>query len=246
MNNQINYTNYFDWIPVINLDKRPRRWDAFRRRLAAVENWPFIEPERYSGVDGNIVKCPKWFKAGPGHWGCAQSHIGILREAIDKGYNRILVMEDDVTFADNFSADVIKYLDKLPEDWDQAYLGGQHLKHKYNPATVINSSVLRAYNINRTHCYALQSKFFEPLYGWLTDHDTWARFKGKPIDHYMGMLHELCINNIYAPKVWLAGQVAGISDTDGKVCDEHYWDEGYKRPYKKTEYVNQYGDTIKM
>ena len=52
--------------------------------------------------------------------GCLESHMSVIKKAIEKGYKQVLIMEDDVQF--------LKKMDKKlpfpPDNWDMLYLGG--------------------------------------------------------------------------------------------------------------------------
>jgi len=218
--------NYFDWVPVINLDKRRRKMADFNKRVAAIPDWPFLQPERFPGVDGAALGHPNWFSAGGPAWGCAQSHMRILETAIIRGYDRILVLEDDAVFIDDFADKSVKFIRALPRDWHQAYLGGQHLKREVRAPKPVNTLVSRAFNVNRLHGYALNKPFFNHLYLWLTNFTMWSNVKAVThIDHMMGLLHETGRYNIYAARKWLIGQGSGLSDINHKTNPVRYWDE---------------------
>jgi hypothetical protein len=215
--------NYFDWIPVINLNRRPERWEQFVQRYRAVSDWPFRAPERYAAVDATLTGAPPWIKCGVPAWGCAQSHIQILETAIQRGYKRILVLEDDALFCSGFSQLAKTYFGELPADWHQAYIGGQHLNQKIRAPRMISPNVMRAYNVNRTHGYALNAPFFRPLYRWLVDYVAWAKIPTHHIDHHMGRLHEMQKHNIFTPKQWLVGQADGTSDITCRPVPVRFW-----------------------
>lgn len=221
----MNWQDYFDWIPVVNLARRPERWTAFVERYAAVKDWPFCTPERYDAVDGAIVGAPLWLKAGPGAWGCAQSHLQILQTAMHRNYRRILVLEDDAVFCPDFAAKAIQYLEALPANWHQAYLGGQHLRIKVREPKPVNAHVVRPFNVNRTHAYALQHDFYKPLYQWLVDYVNWSKVPQHHVDHYMGRMHETGRYNIFAPTHFMVGQADGVSDITSSEQPLRFWDE---------------------
>lgn len=214
--------SYFDWIPVINLDRRPDRWASFYHEYKKA-GWPFKAPERWSAIDGAQLPPPVWWKAGAAAWGCAQSHIRILETAMQRGYERILVMEDDAIMMPKFGDKVRELLHVLPNDWDQFYLGGQHLFTKEHPPQDLGNGLYRCYNVNRLHGYALNRKFFKPLYQWLTDYTEWSATPKGHIDHHLGRLHESQKHNIYAAGGWLIGQRGGKSDINNKVLPTRYW-----------------------
>jgi hypothetical protein len=215
--------NYFDWIPVVNLSRRPERWSQFLERYRAITDWPFRAPERYDAVDATITGGPPWIKCGVPAWGCAQSHIHILETAMQRGYKRILVLEDDALFCTGFTQLATQYFTELPADWHQAYIGGQHLNQKVRPPRLISPNVMRAFNVNRTHGYALQAAFFKPLYRWLTDYAAWSKMPQHHIDHHMGRLHEGQKHNIFTPKNWLLGQADGVSDITCRAVPVRFW-----------------------
>lgn len=215
----------YDWfgrVAVINLDRRPDRWERLERHLAEI-GWPFRYPERFRAIDGNLVKPPHWWKAGCGAWGCHQSHVRILEQAMLDKINSLLVLEDDVLFKDGFCKDVGEFLNSVPDDWDQIYFGGQHLKQGQDPATLVNESVLLARNVNRTHAYAAHRRFMPIMYQHLTDYPAHAKNSSDHVDHRMGKLHQTGRHRIYAPRNWLCGQDAGQSNINGKVLSTRYW-----------------------
>ena len=91
----MNLKRYFDRVVLINLKRRPDRLARARMELSRGQ-WPFKQPEIFEAVDGLIATPPPHWQAGPGAWGCLQSHYQILRRAIKDGVNRLLVLEDDV------------------------------------------------------------------------------------------------------------------------------------------------------
>jgi len=208
---------------VINMDSRPGRWDAFNAEVAGVANWPFRAPVRFSAVDGALNKPPEWWTAGRGAWGCANSHIRILEEAMRRDLPGILVFEDDVVFSRDFSKTVSGFLCAVPDDWHQLYLGGQHLRRKVRQPRRIARGIYQAFNINRLHAYALHRRFYEPLHAWLTDWDQWRSYGCTHIDYRVGRLHETGKYKVYTPPRWLVGQNSGDSDTSGSACATRFW-----------------------
>lgn len=95
-----------DAIVVINLDHRADRWAQMQAHLAPVA--PMEKVRRLSAVRG--VDLPgygdkRWFgrTKRPTTWagraGCALSHRNALRLMKDKGWQRMLILEDDARFA---------------------------------------------------------------------------------------------------------------------------------------------------
>lgn len=211
---------------VINLQKRKDRWNRF------LENWYRMkdvhllpEPQRFVAIDGNLVKPHENWMAGPGAWGCYRSHMNIIEHAIQCKYKNVLILEDDAYFIDGFVEKTLDFLKSVPYNWEQLYLGGQHLKkpeeHK--------NGVLKCHNVNRTHAYMLRNDFMLELYHHLLDIDSQhkkmrrkgSKLKGFHIDHWMGEIHSK--KNVYAPVEWLIGQDEGVSDICVKHLKKRMW-----------------------
>lgn len=224
--------DWFDRVVVINLDRRPDRWDRLKRHLSEV-GWPFRWPERVQAVDGRLARPPKWWRAGAPAWGCHQSHLRVLEQAIQGQLNSILVLEDDVCFTPKFRQQVEAFLEELPQGWHQIYLGGQHIRASKHPPTAVNIHVLQAHNVNRLHAYAAQGAFIQAAYQHLCDYEAQAEQhrrrgpqggeKAHHVDHRMGVLHESKKWSIFCPTTWLAGQGADRSDILGKSLGTRYW-----------------------
>ncbi len=122
-----------DAIPVINLDKRPERWEQI------VETTKGIFPEnkliRFSAALGVAIpgygESP-WFngKSTDSRWaaraGCTLSHQQIMTMAIEKGWQTFLILEDDADFSQTDGKELAAVVGKLLVDrssWDICYLG---------------------------------------------------------------------------------------------------------------------------
>lgn len=74
------------------------------------------------GLDVEFFKACDGKAAGKdGVFGCAQSHLEVWRDIVAKGYENVLILEDDVYLDKNFK----EYLEVLepPTLWDILYLG---------------------------------------------------------------------------------------------------------------------------
>jgi GR25 family glycosyltransferase involved in LPS biosynthesis len=119
--------NYFDKVYVLNLKKRDERLSLTQRRLKFAEIENYIV---FNGVDGSVMK-KLWevyseknqFFKNPSYVGCSLSHLSIYAHAIEKGYNRILIVEDDNRVHMAANSLMEKYSHQLPEWEDLLYLG---------------------------------------------------------------------------------------------------------------------------
>lgn len=195
--------------------------DSEHRRLEFFKNipnpWIFGEINTYYGVDGRIEKPPSWWEANDGAWGCFQSHLNIINESISNNYEKILIFEDDALFCENFNSLADDFFSRLPQDWEQAYIGGQHIR---KPRKIINNIAIGS-NINRTHAYALNSSGMRKMQRWLSDQESWI--SEYHIDHQYGILHEARIVVPYAPIKMIVGQRSGYSLIMDKDYQDRWW-----------------------
>jgi Coenzyme PQQ synthesis protein D (PqqD) len=104
---------FFAAIYCLNLDQRPDRWEAARRRFSVLDIADRVE--RFAAVP----------TPGNHHEGCARSWRKMVAEARDRGLPNFLGLEDDAIFLDNTHDVVSAALAELAGlDWDLLYLGG--------------------------------------------------------------------------------------------------------------------------
>jgi len=213
-------SNYFDRVIVINLKRRPDRLVSFNASMQEC-NWPFRPPVVFAAIDGRIVPSPEGWQSGVGAWGCLRSHQRVLEEAMMEGIEKLLVLEDDVCFTSDFVSNVSAFLSSVPEDWDQLMFGGQHCNFHGVPVLKC-PGVYRCSDCERTHCYAIRGKFLKRLYQrWVGG----GKFNGKVhCDWIMGRDPELQFtHNVYAPERFLVGQERGKSDIVGGLQAKRFW-----------------------
>jgi len=98
--------------------------------------------------------------------GCALSHMMIWRDIIKRvgdgnadGSANFLVLEDDCSFIDGFSEELLnERISYVPEDWELVYLGGQDLLHRQHQYQV-SQGVRRLYKgFRETTAYLINEK----------------------------------------------------------------------------------------
>jgi GR25 family glycosyltransferase involved in LPS biosynthesis len=203
---------------VINLKIRPDRLQSFFSFLPE----KLGEVEVYPAVHGDSCRHPSWWNAGSGAWGCYRSHISLLEHCMSNDIQSYMVFEDDSVFTPGFDDKFKLFIDNLPPDWDMFYLGGSLLHTNDHPPAKVNEHVYIPYNVNRTHCFAVNKKGYNYLYEFLL-----RRFEDRTwhIDHHLGRLHEQKNFNVYCPATWLVGQGESSSNIDGKYHTERYFDD---------------------
>ena len=161
------------------------------------------------GVDGRLTGVPEGWQGTAGSWGCLAAHRRVLESMLNAGVATCAIFEDDAEFCPQFAEKLMLYLQGLPSDWEQAYLGGQHLL----PSEEVTDRVVRCRNTNRTHAYLLngQATMRKVLAHLYREDHRQARKQGH-FDYWLGEMHEHGLLKAYAPTRWLVGQRPATSD----------------------------------
>jgi GR25 family glycosyltransferase involved in LPS biosynthesis len=101
--------DYFDKVIVINLDRRTDRMEKLDPQLKELG----IQYKRFSAVDGKKLDIDP-IVAG------LRSHLQVMKQIAGQ---RVLILEDDAHFVEDFNKKFEKVMQTLPEDWDIFYLG---------------------------------------------------------------------------------------------------------------------------
>lgn len=145
----------FDACYVLNLDRRPDRWEHTQRQIKRARLEEFLQPgvkvTRISGVDGSRLNIAELHDAGvitdlgyeryqlpterklfgmdltAGATGCALGHRAIWELVCAKQHHTALVLEDDVEFHHRFARQLKERWSYVPKDWGVVYLGGLDL-----------------------------------------------------------------------------------------------------------------------
>ncbi|KDR07691.1 hypothetical protein L798_02745, partial [Zootermopsis nevadensis] len=139
----------FDNIYMINLLRRPER----RKRMLHCFKELGIHATILNAVDGlllnesslrewDIHMLPEYtdpYHKRPltmGEIGCFLSHYNVWRQVVERGYNRVMVLEDDIRFEPFFRqkvSHVMAEMQQLELDWDLVYLGRKRLHESDEP-----------------------------------------------------------------------------------------------------------------
>ena len=93
------FDEFFPHRVCINLDRRPERWEKMQTRLEAAG---LGAVDRFPAADGGSGGVPSNWPYSSGAYGCLRSHLAVVEEARAQGWESILIMEDDVVFAEGF------------------------------------------------------------------------------------------------------------------------------------------------
>jgi hypothetical protein len=199
----INLNKYFDKIYVINLDRRPDRYESFKKELSkyGIEN-----VERFSAIDGTTIMQNN-INLLAGEIGVLESHLEIIKKCKEEGLNNVLIMEDDVCFSDEILK-LDEYMSAVPKDWEFLYFGGNHVYG--SPPELINDKIIKLNYTVALQCVAIHNSMFEVIEAIL------PKMK-KQVDAYYADLHNTF--NAYGFYPNMAKQTAGFSDIQNRNVD---------------------------
>lgn len=144
--------NFFDNIYVITLKRSKERQVRINEILRG------LNYEIFWGVDGSKLDLKKIRNAGkydpeitttkiplgreltPGEIGCALSHLEVYKDIKSNGYQKALILEDDISVVAKTNSKLVQSLAELPQNWEVLYLG-----YLYNNNAITFPAYLRIY-----------------------------------------------------------------------------------------------------
>lgn len=156
-------------IVVINLNCRPDRWQHVQQQLSAVGLR--AKAQRFAAVKPteSIMKSKachfmptnkrsELYRAGS--FGCLQSHRSVITMAKKQNWPAVLILEDDVVFAQNMKTVVQKALDQLASTpVELFYLSANHIV----PGIQIMPNVMRVRRAKTTHAYIVMARAYNKI-----------------------------------------------------------------------------------
>lgn len=207
---------FFDAVYLINL---PHRQDRLKQHMKS-RNKNQIHHQNYiifEAVDGKKLDLNNWeFSAGA--LGCLESHLQILKDARLKGYEKILVFEDDFEFVKGFNQKMKTVLKELPADWDMLYL---HSNHYYAP-TPYSNNLDKCNGALTTVAYGANRAIFDTLINLI-------ELRKRQVDVEFASLHASM--NCYSTKKNLCFHYNGYSDVNHSDTRNHlgFFERNYGR-----------------
>lgn len=147
---------HFDKIYILTMENS-FRIERMKERLQG------IDYEFFYGVNGATLDKTPYIEAGSkqtrGQLGCTISHVNIYKDILDKGYDKVLILEDDALIGDLDNLE--NCINQLPQDWGLFYLGfdgaaGLQPNYSSNLAEVSNNNL---YTLHCTHAIAIRPWF---------------------------------------------------------------------------------------
>jgi GR25 family glycosyltransferase involved in LPS biosynthesis len=131
----------------INLESRKDRREHVEAQLASL--MPQLVIERF-----NAIK----------HWngaiGCSMSHMRCIQIAKERGWDHVLVCEDDVLFTNVplFLTQLSKFMATVP-DWDVVLLAGNNIP----PYQIVNDACIQISSCQTTTAYIVRAHYYDTL-----------------------------------------------------------------------------------
>lgn len=138
--------DYFDKVVVINLDRRTDRMKRLDPQMKELG----IEYERFSAVDAKEIDVLPMV-AG------TMSHVAVWKKYVGQ---KVLVLEDDALFCEDFNEKFNEAIEALPADWSLLYLGALVAQHtgKVKP---VNDQWVEQIVSTGAQAYCIKPEFME-------------------------------------------------------------------------------------
>jgi GR25 family glycosyltransferase involved in LPS biosynthesis len=143
--------NYFDGILYINLAIR-------KDRRVEIEN----ELSKFSVHPGKLFRIEADYDELNGVKGCVSSHIRALNFAIEKGWNNVLILEDDCCFVKGpteIDSYIQEFMRHFKNEWDVFFLG----THKMFARMTDHPDYVQIHFSLRSHAYVVNRPYLVKL-----------------------------------------------------------------------------------
>ena len=162
--------NYIDHIYIINLAHRTDRWDKCIDQLTKykIKNYTQFQAIRPEALDTqpihyyNTMSNQTNEKYIIGALGCKLSHLAVIKDAKQKQYKSILILEDDFLLTTNFLNKLtisLHNITKMHKTNTMCYLGFG--RGKVNPTNMHH--IVKLDGVLTTHAYILYSPFYDTV-----------------------------------------------------------------------------------
>jgi GR25 family glycosyltransferase involved in LPS biosynthesis len=131
----------------INLEHRKDRNESVLKELSKIK---ITTPERFNAVEMKN-----------GAIGCSLSHIKCLDIAINRGYEYVMICEDDIEILNPsiFTENINKFLNNSYIEWDVVLIAGNNMI----PYNFVTDYCIKVYNCLTTTGYIVKNKYFSTL-----------------------------------------------------------------------------------
>ncbi len=231
---------------------------TFPKKLRGVPDLDFLREELY----GTSVFC-HWMK--PGAIGCYLSHLSVLQDAYNSGYETIWILEDDISVEKDphVLSQYIKKLDKLvgKDGWDILYTDMDFDEETYLQAVkemphffwrpdldsssnserlinrkIISEDFLAIGSRSRTHSMVVRRLGMKKILDHAKKHHIFL-----PYDHELAVVSELKLFNV---RDNIVTAIDTMSDTfNGDFSKQKKWDEYRKKTIEDSKNISGWNNS---
>lgn len=158
------FQNLVDHVYAINLESSKDRRKNIELQCHSIGT----HFERWEAIDG-VAEDVDWVpnENNEGGWtqgaaGLVHTTANIIRDAKEKGYETIMIMEDDIVFHKGAYKEAKEKFGILPEDWELFHLAAQHYKSpkRYGPLLQLGGAW-------SCQIYIIHERAFDEYLEWL-------------------------------------------------------------------------------
>lgn len=210
-------------IYLINLEHRKDRLkecaEIFERE--GLTNWErfdavgFFKPDpRIDAHKEDFEKYNEELKPGnerhiKGSFGCILSHYYVIKDAKEKGYKSILILEDDFEFTEGWRDNIQKCADDLLDyEWNMFYLS---INNTPSPKRIVTENISQPTRGLTTSAYILKQEMYDPILEGV------LKFKRQIDVFYAHVIQKR--NDVYCPNKLIVKQRKSFSDIEGRIVD---------------------------
>lgn len=197
-----------DKVYLMNLDRREDRLHRSTAQMLINE----IEFERFAAVDGSLIENNTHMNNG--QYGNYLSHMNVLKLAIDNGYEKIAIFEDDIEFCDDFKNKFSISYPLIPNNWNMVYLGWNTVSSSTFPTN--NPEVLKLTGAYAIHAILIDRQTMEKAYSDFSNCQMQADVYYAELQNHInayGVANQLCsqmpdwsdIENVNVNYRWIFG-----------------------------------------
>lgn len=173
VNNKSSLNKYFDEVYCINLASDTDRWSNMEK----VFNHLNLEVTRWNATTDNLFigynRLLKDSNINPRYLACLNSHLSVMEDALNKGHDKVLILEDDIIPVKNFEKSFNIVSSQVPEIWDMLYLSyirttedKKHWSYLTIEEELINDNLVVANNLWSGMAYGISKSLMKRTIAW--------------------------------------------------------------------------------
>jgi len=127
-------------------------FDAIRPTIDDVHEWN----PNFCSFAKKMMSPEKFLNYQIGSLGCLKSHIQVLKICLQRGYQRVMILEDDAHFTEDFDK-IFEYSAQIDNKYDMLYLYGNH----WETPRSISENIMKITRTLTTSSYIITNKVME-------------------------------------------------------------------------------------